>query len=109
MGTCFGTEAKLQDSLHVIGIAWSGVPVFKEQKPPCHQWCLLVGLFGTNIDVKMLLACYWSNLKSKGFHNLDLDTEDTMWKHIQWDLEACFNGVHTNTDALGNAWPIGCK
>ena len=41
--------------------------------------------------------------KNKELNNLDLDTEDTVWKYIQWDLEACFNGVHPNTDALGNA------
>ena len=69
----------------------------------------LLGI-GTNIDVKMLLTCYWSHLsENKDLHNLDLDTEDTMWKHIKWDLEACFSGVHSNIDGLGDAWPRGCE
>ena len=64
---------------------------------------------GTSIVVKMLLACYWSHLQdNQDLRNLSLDTEDTMWKYIQWDLEACFSGVHPNTDALGNARPPGC-
>ena len=66
----------------------------------------LLGI-GTSIDVKMIITRYWSHLKNKDQHKLDSDTEDTVWKYIQWDLEACFSGVHPNTGALGNAWPPG--
>ena len=47
--------------------------------------------------------------KNNDLHNLDLDTEDTIWKYVQWELEACFSCVHPNTDALGNAWTLGCE
>ena len=34
---------------------------------------------------------------------MDLDTEGAVWKYVHWDLEVCFSGVHSNTEALGNA------
>ena len=64
---------------------------------------------GISIYVIMVIACYWSHLKNKDQHKLDLDTEDTLCKYSQWDLAACFSGVHPNTDALGTAWPPGSE
>ena len=87
-----------------------GVPTIKGKSLYVISAVSLLGI-GTNFDVQMILTCYWSHLnkKNKDLHDLDLDTEDIVWKHIQWDLEAWFSGVHPNTDALGNAWPPGCE
>ena len=108
MGTCFGTEITLQYALHAIGIAWRWMCRCLNGKSLYVISAVSLLGIGTNIDVKMLLASYWSHLKHNDLHNLEWDAYDTTWKYIQWDLEACFSGVHPNTDALGNAWPPGC-
>ena len=61
---------------------------------------------GTSIDVKMLMTCYWSHMKNKSPENLDGDTEDEVWKYIQWDLETLFSGIHPVLDATGQPWPM---
>ena len=99
---------KLNYRTHCIPLALhgDGVPVFKGKSLYVISGLSLLGT-GTSIDVKMILTCYWSHFKNKDQHNLDLDTEDTVWKYIQWDLEVCFSGVHPSTDALGNPWALG--
>ena len=74
---------------HCIPLALhgDGVPVFKGKSLYVICGVSLLGI-GTSIDVKMIITCYWSHLKNKDQHNLDLDTEDTVWKYIQWDLAA---------------------
>ena len=61
---------------------------------------------GTSIDVKMLMTCYWSHMKNKSPENLDGDTEDEVWKYIQWDLETLLSGIHPVLDATGQPWPM---
>ena len=67
------------------------VPVLKGKSLYVVTGCSLLGS-GTSIDVKMLRACYWSHMKNKSPENLGCDTEDKVWKYIQWDLETLFSG-----------------
>ena len=95
---------------HCIPLALHGdvVPVIKGKSLYVISGVSLL-VIGTSIDLKMSLTYYWSYFKNKDQHNLILDTEETVWQYIQWDLEASFSGVLSNTDALGNAWPPGSE
>ena len=45
-------------------------------------------------------------MKNKSPENLDGDTEDEVWKYIQWDLETLLSGIHPVLDATGQPWPM---
>ena len=45
-------------------------------------------------------------MKNKSPENLDCDTEDKVWKYIQWDLETLLSCIHPVLDATGLPWPV---
>ena len=66
------------------------MPAFKGKSLYVISVVSLLGI-GTSIFFRenaplMLLVSF--EQKNKDLHNLDLGTEDTVWKYIQWDLEA---------------------
>ena len=82
--------------VHCIPCALHGdaVPVFKGGSLCVVTGCPLLGS-GTSIDVTVLMLCYWSHMQNTRPDELDCDTEDTMWKYIDWDLNTLFTTVCT--------------
>lgn len=90
-----------------------GVPVFKHKSLEVLSANALLGT-GSSKQVKVLLFVYWAHLRAKTPWTRrrplpaqqHVDTEESLWVAVRWDLEALFSGVHPGTDWCGRPWPV---
>lgn len=82
-----------------------GVPVFKGKSLNVISANSILGA-GSTLDFKFYITSYWSALRSKAEGN---DTEDKLWEHILWDLNALWTGVHPSTGPSGAPWLPGSE
>jgi len=84
------------------------VPVFKGKSMYSVSVNSLLG-YGGSLDQKFFLCGYWGHLLNKGKNDKTLDTEDNVWRYIQWDIECLWSGAFPRTDADGRPWPPGSQ
>ena len=101
-------EVKPAFRSHCVPLALhgDGVPVFKGKSLYIVSGASLLAS-GPSIDQKLLITCYWGHLANKDKANKTLDTEDQVWRYIQWDLLALWSGLHPTTDPDGQPWARG--
>ena len=91
-----------------LALHGDGVPVFKGKSMYIVSANSLLGT-GCSMDQKFFMCGYWGHLLNKNKVDKTLDTEDNVWRYIQWDLEALWSGTFPLTDADGRHWPRGSQ
>ena len=97
-----------QSKCFPVAFHGDGVPVFNKKSMYIVSVNSLLGT-GNSMDQKFFMCGYWGHLLNKSIANKTLDTEDNVWKYIQWDIETMWHGTFPDRDANGKLWPRGSQ
>ena len=91
-----------------LALHGDGVPVFKGKSLHIVSVNSLLAT-GSSMDQKFYVSGYWEHLANRDRDNLADDTEDCLWRCVQWDLETLWAGTHPARDPEGMLWPRGSE